>query len=81
MTATGNVGGTVNLVPKRATDDPINQITAGYISNSVLGVQGDFGRRFGEQKEFGVRGNVAYRNGQTPTDYNAVELTNLTLIV
>ena len=79
MATTGGVGGTVNLVPKRATDEPINQITTGYISNSVLGVHGDFGRRFGDQKEFGIRGNVAYRNGQTGTDYNAIELTNLTV--
>ncbi|WP_292962852.1 TonB-dependent siderophore receptor [Nitrobacter sp.] len=62
----GNVGGTVNLIPKRATDDPITRLTTGFVSNGNVGTAIDFGRRFGEYKEWGVRLNGAYRDGRTP---------------
>lgn len=62
----GNIGGTINLIPKRATDDPITRLTTGFVSNGNVGTAVDFGRRFGDNKEWGVRLNGAYRDGQTP---------------
>lgn len=59
----GSVGGTVNLVPKRATDDPLNRVTTTYMSDSQFGGHIDFGRRFGKDKQFGIRFNGVYRNG------------------
>lgn len=62
----GNVGGTINLIPKRATDDPITRLTTGFVSNGNVGTAVDFGRRFGDDKAWGVRLNGAYRDGRTP---------------
>ncbi|MBF5006175.1 TonB-dependent receptor [Diaphorobacter caeni] len=59
----GSVGGSVNLVPKRAGDEPLTRFTATYMSDSQLGGHIDVGRRFGENKQFGIRFNGAYRNG------------------
>lgn len=74
----GAVGGTVNLVPKRATDQPINQVTALYTSNSQLGVAADVGRRFGPDNAAGLRLNAYYSDGKTPANLNNDQLLNLT---
>jgi len=74
----GAVGGTVNLVPKRATDKPINQVTALYTSNSQLGAAADFGRRFGPDNAVGLRLNAYYSDGKTPASFNNDQLLNLT---
>ncbi len=79
MPAFGSVGGSVNIVPKRATDDPITQLTAFYASNSQFGTHIDVGRRYGENKEWGVRFNGTYRNGDTPTNNQSLEMSNVAL--
>lgn len=68
MPTSGNVGGAINVVPKRAHDEPLTRVTANYVSDSIGGGQVDIGRRFGERKEFGVRFNGAYRDGDTAID-------------
>ncbi|WP_256080230.1 TonB-dependent siderophore receptor [Massilia sp. YIM B04103] len=60
----GSVGGTVNLVPKRAGDTPLTRVTASYMSDSQFGGHLDVGRRWGENKQFGLRFNGAYRDGE-----------------
>ncbi|WP_454691511.1 TonB-dependent siderophore receptor [Achromobacter aloeverae] len=64
----GSVGGTVNLVTKRAEDTPLTRVTAEYSSDSRLGAHLDMGRRLGDDKEFGIRFNGAFRNGGTTID-------------
>ena len=54
------VGGTINLVPKRATDTPITQVTALYNSDAQLGGTADVGRRFGPDNEIGLRAGATY---------------------
>jgi len=66
MTPGGSVGGVVNLVPKRATDDPITRVTGSVSSDSVFGVHADIGRRFGPDNAFGIRVNAMTRDGDTP---------------
>lgn len=66
----GSVGGAVNLVPKRATDTPITQVTASFSGKSQLGGHVDLGRRFGDAGQFGVRFNGVYRDGNTAIDHN-----------
>jgi iron complex outermembrane receptor protein len=61
----GGVGGAVNLIPKRAHEDPISSVTATYLSNSQFGLKADLGRRFGEQQEWGIRVNALYADGNT----------------
>jgi iron complex outermembrane receptor protein len=57
------LGGTVNLVPKRAKSTPITRITANYLSDSHVGGAFDFGRRFGSADQLGIRVNGAGRWG------------------
>lgn len=68
MPPSGNVGGAINIIPKRAGNDPLTRLTASYLSDSIAGVHADIGRRFGENKEFGVRFNAAWRDGDTAYD-------------
>lgn len=70
----GRVGGTINLVPKRATDEPLTRVTTTYMSDSQLGTHLDFGRRYGAEGEWGVRFNGAYRGGDTRLDHNETEV-------
>lgn len=65
ITPLATIGGAVNLVPKRATDEPVTRLTTTYDSTSNIGEHLDVGRRFGEQQQFGVRVNAIYRNGNT----------------
>lgn len=74
MPPQGSVGGSINLVTKRAGNDPLNRVTLGYISNGQFGTKLDISRRFGAAKEFGVRFNGAYTNGDAPVDGQKNEL-------
>ena len=73
MAPSGAIGGTINVVPKRARDEPLTQATTAYSSNAQFGGAIDVGRRFGPEKEVGVRINGAYRAGQTAVQWNAEE--------
>lgn len=66
----GRVGGTINLIPKRATDEPLTRLTTGYRSDSQLWTHADVGRRFGEGDEWGIRANGSFRGGETSLDHN-----------
>lgn len=70
----GSLGGSINVVPKRATDEPITRITASYFSDSQLGTQVDVGRRFGTNKEWGVRVNGIFLDGDTSVDGQSARL-------
>lgn len=74
MPPQGSIGGMINLVTKRATDDPITRLTAGYLSDAQFGGKVDVGRRFGANKEFGIRVNGAYSNGDAPVNTQRNEL-------
>lgn len=76
---TGRVGGTINLVPKRAGDEPLTRLTTTYLSDSQLWAHLDVGRRFGTSGEWGVRGNLSYRSGDTPLEHNSNEIGVATL--
>jgi iron complex outermembrane receptor protein len=64
----GSVGGVVNLVPKRAGTEPLTRLTAGVVSDSVVGTHADIGRRFGPDNAWGARLNLMARSGDTPID-------------
>ncbi|WP_409310307.1 TonB-dependent receptor [Pectobacterium sp. B1J-3] len=59
------VGGSVNVEPKHATDDPLTRLTVDYESKNKIGGGVDVGRRFGDNNEFGVRVNVLHREGES----------------
>lgn len=58
-------GGTINLVPKRGTDVPLTRFTLSGSSHGQLGGHLDVGRRFGDDKQWGLRVNSAKRGGST----------------
>ncbi|MBY0331959.1 MAG: TonB-dependent siderophore receptor [Acetobacteraceae bacterium] len=64
----GNIGGLINVVPKRAGETPITRLTGRYASDSTFGGAVDVGRRFGPGGEVGVRLNAALDDGDTPID-------------
>lgn len=68
MSPNGAVGGSINLVPKRADDKPLFRVTTDYTSESQFGGHLDMGRRFGANKQFGIRFNTALRDGATDID-------------
>lgn len=73
MAPNGSVGGAINLVTKRANEVPLTQLTVDYLSDSQVGGHVDLGRRFGGNKEFGVRFNGVYRDGDTAINNQSKE--------
>lgn len=67
-TPEGAVGGSINVVTKRATDTPVTSITEGYESDSQYETHVDVGRRFGDNNEFGIRVNGVFSDGHTNVD-------------
>lgn len=61
----GGVGGVINIVPKRAGDD-LTRLTFNYGSKARFGGQMDFARRFGANREWGVRLVTSLHDGNTP---------------
>lgn len=64
----GSVGGGINIVSKRASDDPLTRVTATYTGSSNFGLGLDLSRRFGEDKAWGLRFNGLVRDGEATID-------------
>jgi len=60
----GSIGGAINVQTKRAADEPLNRVGVQYLGRSQFGTTVDVSRRFGENKEWGVRVNGAVRDGE-----------------
>ncbi|WP_342730522.1 TonB-dependent siderophore receptor [Bradyrhizobium sp. B117] len=73
MAPNSSVGGTINIVPKRAGDVDLTRVTTDYATSSQFGTHLDVSRRFGENREFGIRVNGSYHNGDTPLDNQSRE--------
>ncbi|MGY4288381.1 hypothetical protein ACVWXO_007601 [Bradyrhizobium sp. LM2.7] len=73
MAPNSSVGGTINIVPKRAGDVDLTRVTTDYATNSQFGTHLDVSRRFGDNREFGIRVNGSYHNGDTPLDNQSRE--------
>ncbi len=68
MAPSGAVGGTVNLVPKRAGDTPNATFGVNWQSDGQLGTTIDAGRRYGANNEWGARVNGSFSDGATTLD-------------
>lgn len=68
MAPSGGIGGVVNLVPKRAGDVALTRVSLGVVDSGQAEIGVDLGRRFGERKEWGLRVNAAYGDGETPIE-------------
>ena len=73
------IGGTVNLLPKRATNEPLSQVALGGASGSQAYGAVDLSRRFGPDNSTGIRLNAAHRDGGTGIDRENVKLDVVSL--
>jgi len=71
----GGIGGSINLLPKRAANKPLTQVTAGVETGSQGYLATDVSRRFGEENRLGVRVNAVRRDGDTAVDRESRELS------
>jgi len=61
------VGGVINIVPKRASAD-LTRLTGNYLSGAQGGGHLDIARRFGADRQFGIRLNGSHHQGDTLLD-------------
>lgn len=73
------VGGSFNIVPKRAPEAPLTRLTGGYSSDALGYAAADVARRFGADDAFGVRVNAVLRDGETAIDDQERALSMLSL--
>ncbi|HVL08012.1 MAG TPA: TonB-dependent receptor plug domain-containing protein, partial [Burkholderiaceae bacterium] len=73
------LGGSVNLLPKRASAEPLSQVSAGVQTGGQVFGAVDLSRRFGPNDSTGVRLNAVRRNGDTAIDSESRELTMFSL--
>jgi iron complex outermembrane receptor protein len=73
MAPNSAVGGAINIVPKRALDIDLTRLTLDFSEDSQLGAKTDVSRRYGANREFGVRANASYHAGDTQLDNQSKE--------
>jgi len=59
------LGGTINILPKRASNEPLTEVTLGYESGNTKYGAIDFSRRLGPEDRLGIRINAARHAGGT----------------
>ncbi|MDO5102428.1 MAG: TonB-dependent receptor [Lautropia sp.] len=67
-------GGTVNLLPKRAPNEPLNRVDIGLHTSRQFHLGTDLARRFGPNGETGLRLNASYRKGGSGIDHEDMML-------
>jgi iron complex outermembrane receptor protein len=70
----GGLGGAINLLPKRAPNEPLSRVSVGVGSGGHSDVAADIARRFGPDGSAGIRVNVASHNGGTAVDDEKAKL-------
>ncbi len=70
----GGIGGSINLVPKRAGNADLTSVTAGIETGGQKVGAVDIGRRVGADKRAGIRVNAVRRDGGTAIDGEKREL-------
>jgi iron complex outermembrane receptor protein len=60
-----SVGGNINVVPKRAGEEPLARVGLTYRTESIFGSTVDVGQRFGPDNALGIRVNAGYSDGDT----------------
>ena len=77
--STGAVGGSINLAPKRPTENSLTRLTTDYDYRSRFGIHADLSRRFGSKKQFGARLNTVYHKGEAAIEDNEEEFGEVAL--
>lgn len=73
MAPNSAIGGTINIVPKRAGETDLTRLTFDFAEESQLGTKVDVSRRYGQNREFGIRANGSYHGGDTQLDKQSRE--------
>ena len=73
------IGGSINVLPKRAGNDPLNQITTGIDNGGHALLSTDISRRFGPDQNTGLRLNAARRDGSGTVKNEDRELSLLSI--
>lgn len=75
------IGGSISLLPKRAPNEPLNVVNAGWSSGNQQLISADVARRFGPDDRAGIRLNVSKRDGGTAVnkEHAEVDLVSLAL--
>ena len=76
-----NIGGTINYVDKRPTDERLNNITFGNTSGSNLYLHGDFGGQFDQNGTFGYRLNVVTQDGDTHVEHQSLKRNSIGVVL
>lgn len=69
----GGIGGTINLVPKRAPNEALSRVTVSGASGQQYRAAADVARRFGPNDSTGIRINAVRANGGTGVDRENVD--------
>lgn len=75
MSPNSGIGGVINVVPKRALRTDLTRFTADYASGSQAGGHVDVSRRFGADRQFGLRVNAGHQQGDTAVDKQSRKAT------
>jgi iron complex outermembrane receptor protein len=75
----GGIGGTINLLPKRAGAHDLTSLTLGTETGGQGYAALDLARRFGPDKNTGIRINAVRRDGDTSVDREGRELSLLSV--
>lgn len=75
----GGLGGAINLLPKRAPNEPLTRTTVSLGSGWQKNTSVDVARRFGPDQSTGIRLNAALRDGGTAVDDEKAKLGVLAL--
>jgi len=75
----GSIGGSINLVTKRAGAEPLTRFTTGYVSRGQFGEHVDIARRFGADNACGARFNGTFTDGKTAVDNTSNQIGLATL--
>ena len=77
MSPNGSVGGSINLVPKRATEKPIRTVTVGFDNGNQWREHIDVGQQFGKHNKYGVRVNTSHKSGSGKLDGEHINANNI----
>ncbi|MEM8848824.1 MAG: TonB-dependent receptor [Pseudomonadota bacterium] len=73
------IGGSINFVPKRPLDEPLNRVAFSYRSDANFGGEIDISRRFGADDQLGFRFIGQIRDGETSVEESDQEVGDLAL--
>lgn len=75
MSPDSGVGGVINVVPKRPLEEDLTKVGAAYGMRSLWGGHVDLSRKFGAERNVGIRFNGGYKKGRTPVKHQRKEDT------